>query len=146
MYSGYLCVGVHAYACELCVSLHVCVRLCTCVCMRGVCVCVSCVLSIRACVYELYVCCVCVSAHVCMYELCVCVHVYEGVCLSVCMCVSCVYLCVHVSMSCACVCVCELLKLRPSDFRDLDNGEETEWDHCWSLDSGLPVLAGWMAG
>ena len=63
----------------------------------------------------------------------------------------CVHVCeLCVSMSCACVCVCvcvcELLKLRPSDFRDLGNGEETEWDPCLSLDSGLPVLVGWMAG
>ena len=65
-----------------------------------------------------------------------CARVYE-------LCVSCVCLCVHVSMRC--VCVCEF-KLRPSDFRDLDHGEETEWGPCWSLESGLPVLEGRMEG
>ena len=142
MYSGYLCVGVHVDACELCVSLHVCTRLCMCVCLRGVCVWVVCCIYVHVCMSCMYH--VCVSAHMCMYELCACVPVYEVVCLSVCMCVSCV--CLWVVRVCVCVCVCELLKLRPSDFRDLGNGEETEWDPCLSLDSGLPVLVGWMAG
>ena len=75
---------------------------------------------------------------------CVCAHMHmRCVCLCVCMRMSCV--CLRARVYELCVCVCEF-KLRPSDFRDLDNGEEMEWDCCWNLESGLPILVGWMEG
>ena len=118
MYSGCLCV----VCMRMCMS-RVC--LCTCVCIRGV--------SVRARVYELCVVCACV-----------CTRVYVWVVyLCGCMCMKCVS--VRARVYELCVCVCEF-KLRPSDFRDLDNGEETEWDRCWNLESGLPILVGWMEG
>lgn len=100
---------------------------CACVCVWVVCV------SAHVCVWVVCRVCMCLHTRVCMSCVSVWVHVYE-VCVCVCTCVWVV-----------CVCVCEF-KLRPSDFRDLDNGEETEWDRCWNLESGLPVLVGWMEG
>lgn len=133
MYSGYLRVCMCMRVSRVC--------LCACVCASArVCVCEFCVVYTCMCVWV--VCIVCVCPHTCVCISCVsaCVPVYEGVCLSVCVCVSCV--CLWVVR----VCVCEPLKLRPSDFRDLGNREEAEWDPCWSLGSGLPALVGWMAG
>ena len=100
------CLSVHVSVCAcvcLCMCLSVHVSVCVCVCL---CMCLSVHVSVCVCVCL----CMCLSVYVSVCVcvcLCMCLSVYVSVCVCVCLCMC---LSVYVSV-CACVCLCMCLSV-----------------------------------